>query len=611
MESSMATVSAPAARRETSRIERSSQATSSGASQSWTSPAAVRELVESVVVAFVLAFLFRTFEAEAFVIPTGSMAPTLMGRHRDVRCAKCGFPYQVNASSEVDARTNQLTGQEVVSGTCPNCRFTMDIGPGNPQRGSYPSYKGDRIIVTKFPYQFGEPDRWDVAVFKYPGGAKTNYIKRMVGTPNETLYIRHGDLLTRPDNKEEAAIAQKSPEKILAMMQTVYDNDYVVPALVGRGLPARWTPASVERPQGQWKVSEDMKSFRTDGSSPGDVWLHYRHFVPGYSHWKRLQAGEDLLLGSVRGQLITDFAQYNTEGIEPRRRTVSRSDDARELGKNPGPDKLGLHWVGDLILECTVHADKAGGHFLLTLVKAGSFFRCEIDLASGQAALSVDGLDRFHATAATKCRGPGTHNVRFANVDQRLTLWIDGSPVSFDAPTSYWPLNDSRPEVDDLEPARIGSRHAAVRVSHVKLFRDIYYIAQRGSGSTPMCDYDLSSVESLNAYGAENAEERMAAFFSDPAEWDVFRQRREVEFHLSANQFLMLGDNSAESMDSRLWEQRGPQYYVDRDLLIGKAMVIYWPHSWDAIPGTAGTSWFPNGVWFPMFPNFARMGAVR
>ena len=59
------------------------------------SAAAMREIVESVVVAFVLAFLFRTFEAEAFVIPTGSMAPTLMGRHKDVTCSKCGYPYRV------------------------------------------------------------------------------------------------------------------------------------------------------------------------------------------------------------------------------------------------------------------------------------------------------------------------------------------------------------------------------------------------------------------------------------------------------------------------------------------------------------------------------------
>src|SRR6187200_609412 len=61
---------------------------------------AIRETVESIVIAFVLAFLFRTFEAEAFVIPTGSMAPTLMGRHKDVDCPKCGYRYEVNASEE-------------------------------------------------------------------------------------------------------------------------------------------------------------------------------------------------------------------------------------------------------------------------------------------------------------------------------------------------------------------------------------------------------------------------------------------------------------------------------------------------------------------------------
>jgi signal peptidase I len=36
---------------------------------------------------------------------------------------------------------------------------------------------------------------------------------------------------------------------------------------------------------------------------------------------------------------------------------------------------------------------------------------------------------------------------------------------------------------------------------------------------------------------------------------------------------------------------------VHRDLLIGKALFIYWPHSWD----------WP----VPLFPNFARMGFVR
>ena len=41
---------------------------------------------------------------------------------------------------------------------------------------------------------------------------------------------------------------------------------------------------------------------------------------------------------------------------------------------------------------------------------------------------------------------------------------------------------------------------------------------------------------------------------------------------------------------------------MDRDLLIGKALFIYWPHSWDQIPGTK--------IPLPFFPNFAT-NAVR
>lgn len=595
---------------------RSGETTEDRAAPSWMSSAAIRELVESVVVAFVLAFLFRTFEAEAFVIPTGSMAPTLMGRHRDVHCAQCGYEYQINASSEIDARTNRLTGQEVVSGTCPMCRFTMDVAPRNPQRKSYPSYKGDRILVAKFPYQFGEPRRWDVAVFKFPGEAKVNYIKRVVGKPSETVYIRHGDLLTKSDGQEEATIAQKPHDKVVAMMQPVFDNDYVLPQLVARGVPVRWAPRSSGGGEaGAWQTSDDFKSFRSDGTSSQPQWLSYRHCVLSYGQWQVLQSGDDLTPGTVRRQLITDFTPYNTERNEAQRSSGGASANPFGLGEGPSVDKLGLHWAGDLILEATLNAEQAKGLFQMVLVKAGRMFRCEIDLATGKAVLAVDGLEEFRPAASTALKGPGEHRVRFANVDQRLLLWVDGSPVSFDGPTSYWPMDDSRPRREDLEPVRLGSQGAAVRVSHLRLFRDIYYIAQRydphGRYGTAMCDYDTSASEFPYFFNAENPEEKLGEFFSNPEAWDVFKHRRQVDFHLAENQFLVLGDNSAESMDSRLWEQRVPQYYVDSDLLIGKALVIYWPHSWDSIPGTEGLPLLPNGIWFPCFPNFARMEAVR
>src|SRR5947207_15852061 len=86
-----------------------------------------RETIESVAMAVILALLFRGFVAEAFVIPTGSMAPTLDGRHKDLKCPKCGVWYQVSCSPEQEY--DVLTGKHVINGTCPICRFTQRLNP--------------------------------------------------------------------------------------------------------------------------------------------------------------------------------------------------------------------------------------------------------------------------------------------------------------------------------------------------------------------------------------------------------------------------------------------------------------------------------------------------
>src|SRR5580658_2830424 len=83
-----------------------------------------RDTVEAIVVAFILALVVRGFEAQAFVIPTGSMAPTLMGRHKEVACPQCGFIYAVNASEEVEPRSSS---RAVHSGLCGNCRFQAPL----------------------------------------------------------------------------------------------------------------------------------------------------------------------------------------------------------------------------------------------------------------------------------------------------------------------------------------------------------------------------------------------------------------------------------------------------------------------------------------------------
>src|SRR5690349_2789042 len=60
----------------------------------------VKDTIEAILVAFMLAFIFRAFVVEAFVIPTGSMAPTLLGAHMRFRCSDCGYQFDVNYAGE-------------------------------------------------------------------------------------------------------------------------------------------------------------------------------------------------------------------------------------------------------------------------------------------------------------------------------------------------------------------------------------------------------------------------------------------------------------------------------------------------------------------------------
>ncbi len=51
----------------------------------------VRQTVELIVLLCLCVLLVRTFSAEAYVVPTGSMAPTLLGLHREIACPNCRF----------------------------------------------------------------------------------------------------------------------------------------------------------------------------------------------------------------------------------------------------------------------------------------------------------------------------------------------------------------------------------------------------------------------------------------------------------------------------------------------------------------------------------------
>ncbi len=105
---------------------------------------ALREWIESILIAIILAMFIRTFIVQAFKIPTGSMRPTLL--------------------------------------------------------------EGDRILVNKFIYgakipitnirlpKFRDPNRLDVIVFIYPEDKKRDFIKRLIAKGGETVELRNGEI---------------------------------------------------------------------------------------------------------------------------------------------------------------------------------------------------------------------------------------------------------------------------------------------------------------------------------------------------------------------------------------------------------------------------------
>ena len=279
------------------------------------------------------------------------MAPTLQGRHKDVNCTQCGYRYRAGAS--LDAEMHVRKGP-VIDTTCPMCHYTMHLHEGGKIRPNQKSFTGDRILVNKFAYQFGDPERWDVIVFKYPGNAKQNYIKRLVGLPGETIRIRHGDVWVRKPDSEVFEIARKSPDKLAGLLQLVHDSKYVPEKLVETGWPSRWQAYSQEDGGQHFITKDGGRTFELADADEKDQWIRYHHIKPSERDWLRISSGESVDFSRREGGLITDFYAYNAY-----RHQLEGDISARQTG---------LHWVGDLAIEVDVDLTSSEGEFLMLLV---------------------------------------------------------------------------------------------------------------------------------------------------------------------------------------------------------------------------------------------------
>ncbi len=558
----------------------------------------VRETIESIVIAIILALLFRTYEAEAFIIPTGSMAPSLQGQHMDVYCAKCEYKYRTGASGENSTVPSNLRKELLVTDThCPICNYEMHMrraGTNSPkQNPDHESNNGDRILVNKFIYDFSEPKRFDVIVFKNPNNGKQNYIKRLVGLPGETLRIENGDIFSF-DEDGKKQIVRKPPNKVRVMLQLVDDTKYIAEELTAAGWPLRWQQWS--QPGAGWESQTTGKDteFVLAESEKMD-WLNYRHLRPEVGDWEDIEGGTSPLKEPrIFGQLITDYYCYN---------------DAVQVRNNRNGAVPGSHWVGDLAMECELVVKSSSGTVAFRLVEGGTEFVCSSDVATGAATIQCEnpkvafsdsnGNHVETPTASTNLKGAGTYSVAFANVDDSLFLWINNRLAKFDAPTferAEIPVPKwSASNAGDAEPLGVGGQNVDLLVKRLKVKRDIYYTS--AGGTNRMAG---GNIESENGF---DYIDELKPVFQDPTSWstpdpvDLFSRGKGLNdpmFFLEEDQFLPMGDNSPQSLDGRVWDG---ERFLHRDYLLGRAMLVYWPHTLNSP--------------VPFLPNFGEMRFIK
>lgn len=515
----------------------------------------VKETLISVVIAFVMAFVFRAFVIEAFIIPTGSMAPTLMGQHVRIQSEQTGYtwpvgPQQMSGATPLAVQSDvvvhdPMTGQEI---------YRRDLR----------TRAGDRILVFKYLYSIYDPRRFDVVVFKAPHFPQENYIKRLVGLPGEMIALIDGDVFVRRPPAGEALpagtnpwllpgwqIQRKEPRIQRAVWQDVFSSEYepLTPIRDALGRPYRspWLGGA------GWSI-DGRRSYEYSGPGPTRlVWDNVERDAQGRVRWP-----------------ITDYTWYNDTQSAPG--TVARSE---------------AFSVSDVNMRCGIEP-KAGAVDAAAVVRTRLHeFRGEIRgtaVTLRMGALGEPGADgEAAAPTAWQTLATGTlerplepgrvTNVEFWHVDQGLELWVDGRLIA--AGVYEWTPAERLERALGVTPQQVieafpnnplanNTNYPQPRLwwefdggpltlHRVGLQRDIHYQAGRrptDGGTPPRATHPMTTMT------------------------------------LGRDHFFVCGDNSAQSLDSRLWsapdgwvaaEIDGTEGIVPRDLMIGRAFFVYFP----------------------------------
>jgi signal peptidase I len=577
----------------------------------------VRDTIESVWVAIILAFVLRAFMIEAFVIPTGSMAPRLMGEHFDLVCP-CGYEYSYGWHGDRGPVSRRdRTGTSGVP-RCPSCTYQLKTS-NNYVNG------GDRVLVMKYLYRFSEPKPFDVVVFRNPQSNANNYIKRLIGLPGETIEIVHGDVFVTPYRQKIPEIRRKPDRAQEVMWQIVFDNDYqpdMVKLKEDMGIAAsrRWEPlgdggrTQSDLWNGLWTKSSNGRNFTFKGSDKFS-YLEFRgvRYIVNDPDNAKLAEAE-----AYEMSMLEAFVPQYGYNDNPRRSNGWTNDLCSDLKLSvvirPGNAKASAECRIDSLWFCFKTVFGTDGSIAVYRRPREDLDRGGRLKPRGDSAWGEPWIE----TKTSPMAPSAGCKVEVAHVDNGVKVWVDGEKVidkSYSVPLSKLKerLALAQDATDLPRPGvLIGAAGGPLEFTHLKLMRDVYYTnstLSRSSEANPEFLMDFAN----NLESSPTSRDPGWGVAGNPIELRKADQEKGEDRDL--DQFFVLGDNSPQSLDSRGWIEAAPvlrlydsdgkpQYKlgtVPRYNLIGKAIFVYWPSGYrlPLLPG------------LPIVPDVGRMRLIR
>ena len=384
---------------------------------------------------------------EPFIIPTGSMADTLLGAHATRTCSSCGWEFDF-APLRGPQPTRGFTCPPEIA--CPNCHLRFPASPAD----TFPK-SGDRILVHKWPYAVGgpfAPRRWDVVVFRDPADPGQHYIKRLIGLPGESVEIVDGDVFI------DGRIARKPPYVQRALWFIVYDQSHPPADPATDGELPRWV---------------------TSDQPPGDGagWSALNTRAMCYDGLDQVRRAIDFDAGA-RAECLQDFYAYN-----------------RAAAGN---------FVRDVRLVCEMTPSAGDGLLRLELTTPPHRFSAEIH-RDGLLTLDMDALGGparlrpLHSRTIDPLTFGHPVTIEFGHVDYRLYLRIDGRELLGTSGVEYSPRLDELRRRRESRPAslQLAAQNLRCVLRGLRVDRDVYYISRAASTrrARPGQPFELGQAE--------------------------------------------------------------------------------------------------------------------